>query len=115
MSQPERPKFKSTIIDAEWTRAPSAVPPSSPPASQSPEQAERQAVGPESEPPRRSEPRLAVWSRTVPGEAVVARGWSSPSVVLQEIDLPEAVDRRLVMLWDPMSEQARAYRLLQPG
>jgi len=113
MSQAERPKFKSTIIDAEWTRAPSAVPPSTPPVSQPPVQAAQQPAAPESDAPRRSEPRLAVWSRTNPGEAVVARGWSSPSVVLQEIDLPEAVDRRLVMLWDPMSEQARAYRLLQ--
>ena len=82
MSQAERPKFKSTIIDAEWTRAPSGVPSSHPSSTQPVMQAVAQAVAqsesqpasPESEPPRRSEPRLAVWSRSVPGEAVVARG-----------------------------------------
>jgi Mrp family chromosome partitioning ATPase len=43
---------------------------------------------------------------------VTAKLWSTPVVVLEEVEPPASLDARLVVLREPSSAQARSYRLL---
>jgi Mrp family chromosome partitioning ATPase len=89
MSQTDSSRFKSAIIDVEWAAAPA---------------------------PTRSNghhPPTGLALRAEPASsAVIARSWPSPIHVHEEVELPPAPDPRLVVLSQPNSVQAGAYRLL---
>lgn len=104
MAQVNRPKFTSTIINADWAAARRA---------ENGSQTVRINTVAASHPaPARSTALLARPVMTT--TAIVSRDWApSGTVVVEAVDLPESLDPRLTVLRDPTSVQARSYRLLQ--
>jgi len=99
MAQAERSKFKSTVVDLNFARAPA-------PPLPRPEPVPRSAI---------IEVAASVVRRNDeirPGPLTVRTG-TSHALVGQAVPLPPEVDPRLVMLNGAASGQARAYRLLR--
>ncbi|HEV8551244.1 MAG TPA: CpsD/CapB family tyrosine-protein kinase [Polyangiaceae bacterium] len=82
------------------------------PASPPPAEPAAEAVAAEVLPRENPEAKetIRIWN---PSEAIVRAPSPSPSVVVEQAEIPADVDSRLVMLYDHASVQARAYRLLR--
>lgn len=105
MAQLNRPKFTSTIINADWTAAKRA---------ENGGHTLKMNALPQNvaTPPARS--TALVTRPAVFKAAIVQRDWSpSATVTAEGVELPTALDRRFVVLREPSSVQARSYRLLQ--
>jgi Mrp family chromosome partitioning ATPase len=63
--------------------------------------------------PRDDENGLARWSGAGEPSQLELRGGPRPTISLEHVTLPDALDSRLAMLREPSSEQARSYRLLR--
>ena len=132
MSQGDAIRFKHTIIDVNFTRPPpvdatsdgAEVLPSVPVGKQLADTTIRLPRPPVEQAPQRVEPTpVQVIQQTPGGTHVMVRPFSStlpvrqgplsPSVVLEQVEMPAKVDRRLVVLHGDATEQARAYRLLR--
>lgn len=103
MAQVNRPKFTSTIINADWAAAR---------RSENGSHTVRMNTVPAGGfAPAKS---TALVARPVTTTAVIPRDWTpSATVVVEAVDLPDSLDRRLIVLREPTSAQARSYRLLQ--
>src|SRR5689334_14394131 len=106
MAQVNRPRFTSTIINAGWAAATRAAAVSQTARfSTIPQAAPNQAAA--------TQPRTTALVARSPMQstAIVPRDWSSSTVVVEPVDLPETLDPRLTVLREPTSAQARSYRL----
>ena len=129
MPRSENHKFKHTITDFSFARAPEAtqlravpltdgrVPDTTirlPPQTQrlTPPEAAPEEIGPAEVLPKVDGPGQTLFlSRTE--SAIVRTTPPPPSFVFEQVEIPVDVDARLVMLYGHATEQARAFRLLR--